>query len=266
MSLSDILYILLAVLSIVYQVYGDVIPRGEEYLHRCLSGKHHKKEPSSEGAIMKAHCKMHQSKSCCTWNTTEQIHQDGVLSLYNIVWDQCPHIKNMSDACKAHFQKDTCFYECSPNLGPWIQPVTNSKTRKERIMNVPLCASQCIDWYHDCMFDYTCNDNWGLNWNWKKKGTIDMCPKSKSCKTIKEYFPDPQVFCEKIFNYSFKYETDESNHKCMSFSNVEENAIVAEVAAHKRFIEEHNHADACFISMIVLIFCSFVHQMHSVLF
>ena len=29
----------------------------------------------------------------------------------------------MEPACKRHFIQDTCLYECSPNLGPWIREV-----------------------------------------------------------------------------------------------------------------------------------------------
>jgi len=170
----------------------------------------HKNVPGKEGRALEAyHCKPWNKHSCCTWNTTSSINQDGTLSLYGITWDQCPQLKKMSPKCKEHFERDTCFYECSPNLGPWIVEDEKSKiSRKERMVNVPLCAQDCKDWYHDCMFDYTCNDNWGKNWNWAKKGTSEMC--TKPCKLIKDYFPNPKLFCENIFNFSFKYETNTS--------------------------------------------------------
>ncbi|KAF3847860.1 hypothetical protein F7725_020888 [Dissostichus mawsoni] len=44
--------------------------------------------------------------------------------MYNFNWDHCGV---MSDKCKKHFTQDTCFYECSPHLGPWIQDVSINK-------------------------------------------------------------------------------------------------------------------------------------------
>lgn len=202
----------------------------DEFLDRCVSSKNHKKKPGPEGQLLKSyHCQPWTEHSCCTWNTSAQINDDGVLSLYGIVWDQCPQMKNMSDRCRRHFEKDICFYECSPYLSPWIVTHAGSVSRSERIIGVPLCMADCIEWYHDCLFDYTCNDKWGVGWKWSKKGTTEMCP--KECKTFKEYFPNAMVFCEKIFNYSFKYSTDANN--CMTFSPTDDNKNkkVAEIAA-----------------------------------
>ena len=30
----------------------------------------------------------------------------------------------MSERCRKHFIQDLCFYECSPNVGPWRQAVS----------------------------------------------------------------------------------------------------------------------------------------------
>ena len=71
----------------------------------------------------------------------------------------------MEPACKRHFIQDTCLYECSPNLGPWIQQVDQS-WRKERILDVPLCKEDCQSWWEDCRSSYTCKSNWHKGWNW----------------------------------------------------------------------------------------------------
>ena len=183
------------------------------YKDKCISSRNHKSFPGPEGkALASFHCTPWSDHSCCTWNTTKNIAKDGILSLYGMPLDQCIQ-KNMSQKCREWFHRDTCFYECSPNLGPWInEDNVSKKERKERIVGVPLCAKDCSDWYHACMDDFTCNDNWGKNWNWKKKGTKEIC--TKPCKLFKEYFPDPKAFCENIFNFSFKYETEET--KCMN--------------------------------------------------
>ena len=182
----------------------------ESYLNKCLSSVNHKQVPGPEGAALKAlHCKPWQNRSCCTWNTTDNIDQNGTLSLYGILLDQCPMKKKMSDKCKKHFERDTCFYECSPNVGPWIEKDTTRKTRKERFRNVPLCGSDCDEWFNDCREDFTCNNNWAKNWNWKNKGTSEMCPQNLTCKTFEEYFGNSKTFCEKLFDNSYKYEKDE---------------------------------------------------------
>ena len=105
----------------------------DELLNKCISSTNHKNTPGPEGTALKGyHCQPWQNRSCCTWNTTSMIDQDGTLSLYGIIWNQCPK-HPMSDKCKQHFMRDTCFYECSPNLGPWIvEDTVSKKTRKER--------------------------------------------------------------------------------------------------------------------------------------
>lgn len=222
MQASTILTMLLIVSIVITLLsthgYCNVANNGHALLDKCVSSRNHKWKPGPEGKALKGlHCDPWSSHSCCTWNTSAQIHDDGVLSLYNMVWDQCPENSNMSEGCRKFFKQDTCFYECSPYLGPWIiVDKTKRKTRKTRMYNVPLCHTDCEAWYQACLFDYTCNDNWAHNWNWKRKGTPAMC--TKPCKTFHEYFPDPKVFCEKIFDNSFKYETDEK--KCMNLRPV----------------------------------------------
>jgi len=61
-------------------------------------------------------CTPWKRRSCCTHNTTTNAHHSG---LYNFNYDHCSHKKNMSEECRRHFIQDLCFYECSPNIGPW---------------------------------------------------------------------------------------------------------------------------------------------------
>ncbi|CAH2225923.1 folate receptor beta [Pelobates cultripes] len=110
----------------------------------------------------------------------------------------------MSPECKKHFIQDTCFYECSPNLGPWIQAV-DSSWRKERILDVPLCQEDCEDWYNDCKRDYTCKDNWHVGWNWT--GGINKCPEGSQCRTIGDVYGSASNFCETVWSNSYKYTT-----------------------------------------------------------
>ena len=205
----------------------------DKLLNKCISSKNHKNVPGKEGKVMEGdHCTPWQNRSCCTWNTTKDIDKDGILSIHNIVLDQCPKFKTMSDKCKQHFKRDTCFYECSPNLGPWIvKDLVPRKTRKERMIGVPICRSDCDLWYSDCSDEYTCNDNWAKNWNWTNKGTPQMC--TKQCKKFKEYFKTAKEFCENLFDGSFKYH-DGKDENCMNLTPVgDKNLNVARNKARK---------------------------------
>jgi folate receptor len=181
-------------------------------LDRCLDGKHHKKSPGAEGAgLKKYHCSPWAERSCCTNETVQSIKQDGVFTLYNMKWNHCS--RNLSKACRDWFIKDTCFYECSPNLGPFLVVDKRSKiTRKERVINVPLCASDCDAWFEACKDDLTCSDNWGKNWKWTKQG--NQC--IKECRTFKEYFQDSSTFCNNIFDGTFEYAHGKAGEDCFS--------------------------------------------------
>ena len=64
-------------------------------------------------------CSPWKKNACCSVNTSIEAHKD-ISSLYRFDWDHCG---KMEPACKRHFIQDICLYECSPNLGPWIQEV-----------------------------------------------------------------------------------------------------------------------------------------------
>lgn len=95
----------------------------------------------------------------------------------------------MTPACKRHFIQDTCLYECSPNLGPWIQQVmgqegalglsfftaiaanipstqVDQSWRKERFLGVPLCREDCQEWWEACRTSFTCKMDWHKGWDW----------------------------------------------------------------------------------------------------
>jgi folate receptor len=46
--------------------------------------------------------------------------------MYGFNYNHCPNRK-MSSKCLEHFVQDLCFYECSPNVGPWMQTVGSMK-------------------------------------------------------------------------------------------------------------------------------------------
>lgn len=231
----------------------------DQFLDKCIDSKNHKSKPGREGKDFLGHCQPWSNHSCCTTSTADKIEADGILSLYNMVLDQCPTIKNMSANCRKHFKRDTCFYECSPNLAPWIGvDSVSKKTRKERATHIPLCAKDCDTWFEDCKDDFTCSGNWGdsTTWNWKKKGSAAMC--TQPCKRFKEYYPDPITFCEKLFNYSFKYGTSAS--ECMSMwpKSWKDNQKVAKVYAEQRIRGSANTVQSNLLRVSMLILSGFI--------
>ena len=66
-------------------------------------------------------CSPWAKRSCCTEETAQGIGFD--RTWLNFDWHHCGAL---SPECTQHFIKDLCFYECSPNVGPYLQPVSVS--------------------------------------------------------------------------------------------------------------------------------------------
>jgi len=197
MNYISILWFISFIPLIVSQLSNDP----DRLLNWCLDGKHHKSRPGPEDLYKQ--CTPWKRRSCCTPNTTRNAHHSG---LYNFNYDHCSHKKNMSEECRRHFVQDLCFYECSPNIGPWT--VRGSlKFRNERFYQVPLCQSDCTAWFAACVDDYTCKDNWINNWVWSKQG--NRCPVDMECRTFKEMFGTAESFCEKVWDDAWKYTPDD---------------------------------------------------------
>ena len=64
-------------------------------------------------------CSPWAKRSCCTEATAQGIGFD--RAWLNFDWHHCG---SLSPECTQHFIKDLCFYECSPNVGPYLQPVS----------------------------------------------------------------------------------------------------------------------------------------------
>ncbi|XP_029964738.1 folate receptor [Salarias fasciatus] len=192
-------------------------------LNMCMDAKHHKVEPGPEGQLY-SQCAPWKDNACCTANTSQEAHEDHSY-LYNFNWNHCGP---MREECKRHFIQDTCFYECSPHLGPWIQQVDQS-WRKERILNVPLCKEDCESWWNDCKNDFTCKSDWHTGWNWTKDG--NKCPSESKCRKWTEVFPTAKDMCEKIWSNSYLYtDLNKTSGLCMQmwFDGPNPNKKVAE--------------------------------------
>ncbi|XP_018430905.1 PREDICTED: folate receptor beta-like [Nanorana parkeri] len=186
------------------------------YVDQCMDGKHHKTDPGPEDAL--------HDQSCCTANVSEAAHEDQSY-LYNFNWNHCGA---MSDACKKHFIQDTCFYECSPNLGPWIQPV-----RRGPFMIIEVTVGGFVS----CDL-YTHSTRWSppLTLLPSSAGR-NKCPVGKPCRKFTEVFPSPKDLCEKIWSNSYKYTTHKrGSGRCMQlwFQGDNPNVAVAKYYADRR--------------------------------
>lgn len=209
------------VLALLLSVSSGAL--SEDKLNMCMDATHHKTEPGPEGKLY-LQCAPWKDNACCTANTSEEAHADNSY-LYNFNWNHCG---TMSQKCKNHFIQDTCFYECSPHLGPWIQEV-NQSWRKERILDVPLCQEDCQNWWEDCKNDFTCKSNWHVGWDWSSD--TNQCPNGSKCTKWTDIFPTAQFMCEEIWSNSYKYTTlSKTSGRCMQlwFNGTNPNKKVAE--------------------------------------
>ncbi|XP_068036895.1 folate receptor alpha-like isoform X2 [Anomalospiza imberbis] len=201
----------------------------DSLLNVCMDAKHHKTEPGPEGQLY-GQCILWKDNACCTANTSLEAHQDQSY-LYNFNWDHCGA---MPEKCKRHFIQDMCLYECSPNLGPWIDQA-DSSWRKERIRDVPLCQEDCEQWWEDCQDAVTCKVNWHKGWNWTT-GT-NQCPKGAMCQKFKFVFPTAAALCEQIWSGSYRYTSyHRGSGRCIQMwfdpTQGNPNVVVAQYYAH----------------------------------
>ncbi|KZS06035.1 Folate receptor gamma [Daphnia magna] len=236
------------ILGLLSSVFSQIsIKDKRQLVNSCIDGNNHKREPGPEDSLHQQ-CSPWKNNSCCTGNTTVHAHGG---KMYGFNYNHCPN-KKMSNKCLEHFVQDLCFYECSPNVGPWVQMVSSMKMRRERFLGVPLCATDCDDWFKACKDDFTCTDNWTLNFEWIN-GT-NRCRPESECRTFSEIFQNSSNFCERVWDHSWKY-TDNSE-PCMriwfdgSQGNPNEN-----VARWK--IQQSNSAVSYKVSIVQLLLCIF---------
>ncbi|XP_043835730.1 folate receptor alpha-like [Dromiciops gliroides] len=166
----------------------------DHMLDVCMKSKHHKLQSGREDNLYNQ-CSPWKKKACCTADTSIAAHENP-SSLYCFNYNHCGM---MTPACRRHFIQGTSL--SGPRLGPWIQLVSSSM-RKERVLNVPLCKKDCIQWWEDCQTSYTCRDNWHTGWN--RTSGINECPAKAACHPFPFYFPTPASLCENILSHSYK--------------------------------------------------------------
>ena len=50
-----------------------------------------------------------------------------------------------------------CYYECSPDLGPYTKPGFDGFPFLD---SIPICADFCDAWFEACRNEFTCAENW----------------------------------------------------------------------------------------------------------
>ncbi|KAL3880044.1 hypothetical protein ACJMK2_032316 [Sinanodonta woodiana] len=218
-----------------------------DYLNYCPDAVYHKKVPGPEPELF-GECAPWKSRACCNSNSTVTFHNKSTWLNFN--WNHCPN-RTMSDKCKTRFLQDLCFYECSPNTGPWIQKVS-MKIRNERPMNVPLCNSTCYKWWNDCQNEYTCLNNWGKGFNWIS-GT-NQCPASAVCRPFTEVFKDATTFCNQIWDFAWQVVPDSEPCMKLQFNGSNPNDAVAQQKARQLANRTNSkNADISVISLVAVL-------------
>ncbi|XP_004471965.2 sperm-egg fusion protein Juno [Dasypus novemcinctus] len=169
---------------------------GHERLNVCVKTPPHKGRPGPE-AQLHEECLPWQGNACCTANTSWEAHLD-VSPLRNFSLSHCGL---MTPRCQKHFIQATCLYECSPNLGPWTQPVDRSGPG-EHIVAVPLCREDCEQWWTDCRTSSTCKASWQEGWDLSQGRS--RCPAGASCRPFPHHFPTAADLCGKVWGHLFK--------------------------------------------------------------
>ncbi|XP_032215828.1 sperm-egg fusion protein Juno [Mustela erminea] len=175
---------------------------GDELLNVCMNTKHHKREPGPEDQLYKE-CNPWRGNACCRADTSLNTHLDLPL-LYNFSLHHCGV---MLPDCEKHFLQAICLYQCSPNLGPWIQKL-DSGGPGERILEVPLCREDYEQWWEDCRTSYTCKADWH---GWDRTEGKNLCPAQAFCHPFPHYFPTPVDLCENIWSHFFKASPEHRN-------------------------------------------------------
>ncbi|XP_005379738.1 PREDICTED: sperm-egg fusion protein Juno isoform X1 [Chinchilla lanigera] len=176
---------------------------GDKLFNVCMNARHHKREPGPEDKLF-LQCVPWKDNACCTATTSWEAHRTE-LHLHNF---SLVHCGLLTPRCQKHFIQATCFYECSPNLGPWIQLV-DTQGPEERVLGIPLCQEDCEQWWADCSSSYTCKSNWHGGWDWSRGKS--RCPAGALCRPFPDYFPTPADLCEKIWSNSFKASPEHRN-------------------------------------------------------
>ncbi|XP_071124562.1 folate receptor beta-like isoform X2 [Mytilus edulis] len=213
------------------------------YLDICMDGVYQKEAPGP--GELYGQCSEWKERNCCYENTTKSLQKPEPWQNFNL-----NHCGQLSPMCRGHFLQNFCFYECSPNVGPWLVKVNGMESRKERFYKVPLCERECNLWWKDCKHDSTCVKNWETDFD-LSSGT-NTCPGYSSCKNFTEIYTDATDFCENVFDRTWKV-VQNSSEPCMvlNFHDTNPNYNVAKQKA--QFIYSNKSNTVKFGTMLYLL-------------
>lgn len=186
-----------------YEMTSGQLVRDEDILlNWCLDSQSHKHKPGKEDSLH-GECLPWKDHACCTGETTVDLH---TINMYNFSLDHCYNqtMQKMSDRCKKYFFRNNCFYECEPHIGLWVVETTR-KIAKQRFHKVPLCASDCDEWWEACKEDFTCAYNWPRDFRFKNGH--NYC--RGECFSFEQVYQNASNFCENVWDESFVYTPDE---------------------------------------------------------
>uniref|UniRef100_A0A8C0V695 Folate receptor-like domain-containing protein n=1 Tax=Cyanistes caeruleus TaxID=156563 RepID=A0A8C0V695_CYACU len=113
-------------------------PSLDSLLNVCMDAKHNKTEPGPEGQLY-GQCLLCKDNACCIASTGLETHTSATSSR-------------------------TCLYECSPNLGPWIDQVGTPAGRRSG-SRMCHCARRTEQWWEDCWDAVSSGKHWLGSWD-----------------------------------------------------------------------------------------------------
>ncbi|XP_059042301.1 sperm-egg fusion protein Juno isoform X2 [Mustela nigripes] len=200
---------------------------GDELLNVCMNTKHHKREPGPEDQLYKE-CNPWRGNACCRADTSLNTHLDLPL-LYNFSLHHCGV---MLPDCEKHFLQAICLYQCSPNLGPWIQKAAQSEAGLGQKLERQLPQAMLLAFLSPAMpvSSWTRAGQASEFWRCPCAGrTVSSGGKTAArltlakptgmagtglrafCHPFPHYFPTPVDLCEKIWSHSFKASPEHRN-------------------------------------------------------
>lgn len=205
---------------------------------KCLPGGKHKESPSAEESMTA--CKAYKDDSCCTSDFTKQLAMSPITKIDNFSWTPCN--KTLSPKCEAFLAMVECFYRCSHNAIFWKNPQYPSA-----LLEAPICAGFCDDWFDACKDDLTCAKNWLTDFN--STTGINTC--KQPCRNFSDYYTDGKDLCEGMWGKTFVYK--ETDCLQLNFTSPNPNDKLVEELFGESGNKTKNGAFASTVSRVVMV-------------
>ncbi|KAL7671767.1 hypothetical protein ACOME3_006670 [Neoechinorhynchus agilis] len=196
-----------------FLMLADLI-ESEQIVDRCLYAKHSNEFPEVDEA-MKGACSVYGQRTCCSRSYSESLQnvEKAYFELHQFNLSHCGSIRN--PRCLEWFRRDACAFGCNPYFNLWREKKQNDwrSDKKESFLNVPLCKSDCDQWYNECKNELTCVMEWIKGFKWIRPSDsadrTNKCPRLGKCDTFGNVYGSSKIFCERLWNGMYKVESDE---------------------------------------------------------